>query len=275
MLSFITWTADPDLFHIGGLTVRWYGLLWASAVWVALLVVQKTFKHEKCPEIWGEKLFYYGAGGLVIGARLGHCLFYGSGDDFFYYYRNPFEILFIWEGGLASHGGAIGLLTAMYLFNRNVIKKGYLWMLDRLVLGVAIGGALIRFGNLMNHEVYGCQTDVPWAFRFILNIHSWQKGAEPFFSQPSHPTQIYEMLYCLITFAVIMYMYWKTKAAQRTGLIFGVFLVGIFFTRFLLEFIKETQVSFEEGMMLNMGQLLSIPFFLAGFYFIFRKIKKC
>jgi prolipoprotein diacylglyceryltransferase len=123
----------------------------------------------------------------------------------------------------------------------------------------------------MNHEIYGHATNVPWAFRFITNIHSWQNGADPVFSPPSHPTQIYEMLYCLIVFGILMYMYWKTKAAQKEGLLFGVFLVGIFLTRFLLEFIKENQVGFEEGMMLNMGQLLSIPFFLLGFYLIFRK----
>ena len=160
----------------------------------------------------------------------------------------------------------------MYLFNKNVTKKSYLWTLDRLVIGVAIGGALIRLGNLMNHEIYGYATDVPWAFRFITNIHSWQNGATPIFSPPSHPTQIYEMLYCLITFAVLIFMYRKTKAAQKEGLIFGVFLVGIFLTRFLLEFIKENQVEFENTITLKMGQLLSIPFFLTGFYLILRNI---
>ena len=272
MLSFITWTVDPEIFTIGGVTLRWYGLLWVCAIYAAWKIVTKTFKHEYegYPEEWDYKLFNYGAIGLIVGARLGHCLFYGANDDFFHYYRNPIELIYIWEGGLSSHGGAFGLLIAMYLYNKNVTKKGYLWILDRLVIGVAIGGALIRLGNLMNHEIYGHATDVPWAFRFILNIHSWQNGAAPIFSQPSHPTQIYEMLYCLITFAVLMYLYWKTKVAQKEGLIFGIFLVGIFLTRFFLEFIKENQVEFENTMTLKMGQLLSIPFFLLGFYLIFR-----
>ena len=136
-------------------------------------------------------------------------------------------------------------------------------MLDRLVIGVAIGGAFIRFGNLMNSEIYGGETSLPWGFIFV-------RAGE---IVPKHPTQIYEMIYCLITFLVCMWLYWKTKAAQKQGLIFGVFLVGIFFTRFLLEFIKENQAGFEEGMVFNMGQLLSIPFFLLGFYLIFRKTK--
>ncbi len=264
MLSFVTWTVDPDLFHVGSLTVRWYGLMWASAIFMALWVVKKTFEHEKCPEEWADKLFLYGTIGLIVGARLGHCLFYGAHDDFFYYYRHPIEILYVWEGGLASHGGAFGLLIAMYLYNKNVIKKGYLWILDRLVIGVAIGGAFIRFGNLMNSEIYGGETSLPWGFIFV------QAGE----TVPKHPTQIYEIIYCLITFTVCMWLYWKTKAAQKQGIIFGVFLIGIFFTRFLLEFIKENQVGFEDGMILNIGQLLSMPFFLLGFYLIFRKSTK-
>ena len=124
MLSYITWTVDPDLFHIGPLTVRWYGLMWACAIFTALIVVKKTFERERCPEEWGDKLFLYGTIGLILGARLGHCLFYGAHNDFFYYYRNPIEILYVWEGGLSSHGGAFGLLIAMYLYNKNVIKKG-------------------------------------------------------------------------------------------------------------------------------------------------------
>ena len=267
MLSYITWTVDPDIFHIGPLTVRWYGLLWVCAILGAFTVVTRIFKHERCPEEWSDKLLTYGTVGLILGARLGHCLFYGADHDFFHYYRNPLEILFIWEGGLSSHGGAFGLLTAMYLYNKNVIKKGYLWMLDRLVIGVAIGGAFIRFGNLMNSEIFGGPTALPWGFKFVRSAE-WQRY---YYDLPCHPTQIYEMIYCLITFAVCMWLYWKTKAAQREGLIFGVFLTGIFFTRFLLEFIKTDQVDFEKGMMLNMGQLLSIPFFLLGFYLIFRK----
>jgi len=268
MLNAIQWNVDPNIFEIGPFTVRWYGLMWATAIMMAWIIVRKTFRHEKGPEEWGEKLFYYGAIGLIVGARLGHCLFYGSDNDFFYYYRNPLEILYVWEGGLASHGGAIGLLIAMYLYNKNVTKKGYLWILDRLVIGVAIGGAFIRFGNLMNSEIFGGVTTLPWGFEFIRSAE-WRS-----IGLPCHPTQIYEMIYCLVTFALCMWLYWKKEAGKKRGLIFGVFLIGIFFTRFMLEFIKTNQVHFEEGMFLNMGQILSIPFFLAGFYLVFKSLKK-
>lgn len=259
----ITWNVSPELFSIGPLSIRWYGLLWALAILSAWMIVQKLFKNENCPENWSDKLFFYGTVGLIIGARLGHCLFYGANGDFFYYYKNPFEIIKIWEGGLASHGGAIGLLIAMYFYNKNVSKKGFLWILDRLVIGVAVGGALIRLGNLMNSEIYGGPTNLPWGFIFV-------RAGE---TEPMHPTQIYEMLYCLITFAIVWWMYWKKKSYQKRGLIFGVFLIGIFGTRFLLEFIKLDQESFEAGMLFNMGQLLSIPFIVWGIWLIVKGAK--
>ena len=263
-LNFITWDVSPEIFSLGPLTIRWYGLLWACAILSAWTVVKKTFKHENCPEEWGDKLFGYGTVGLIVGARLGHCLFYGADGDFFYYYRNPFELLKVWEGGLSSHGGAFGLLIAMYLYNKHITKRGYLWILDRLVIGVAIGGALIRFGNLMNSEIYGGETSMPWGFIFVRTGETL----------PCHPTQIYEMLYCLVTFAVCMWLYWKKEAWQKRGLIFGVFLIGIFFTRFLLEFIKNNQETFEADMLLNMGQLLSLPFVAWGIWLIFSALRK-
>ena len=266
MLSFITWTVDPDLLHIGSLTVRWYGLLWAVGFFVGYAVESRIFRKEKLPDESMEKLFIYMLVGTIIGARIGHCFFY----DWHYYSRHLFDLLFIWEGGLSSHGGAFGILIALWIFNKKVVKKSYLWVLDRVVIAIAVCGACIRLGNLMNHEIYGHPTDLPWAFRFITNIHHWQNGANPIFSLPSHPTQIYEIIYCLATFAILLYLYWKTKAAQKEGLLFGIFLICIFLTRFILEFIKENQVGFEEGMFLNMGQLLSIPFFLLGFYLVGR-----
>ena len=263
MFSYITWSVDPAIVEIFGREIRWYGLLWACAIFAAWEIVKKTFKNEKCPEEWGDKLFLYGAIGLIIGARLGHCLFYGVQNDFFHYYKNPFEILKIWEGGLSSHGGAFGLLVSMWLYNKNVTKKGYIWIFDRLVIGVAIGGALIRLGNLMNSEIYGCETALPWGFIFTRNYET----------VPKHPTQIYEIIYCLVTFAVCMWLYWKKEAYKKQGLIFGIFLIGIFLSRFLLEFIKNNQETFEENMLLNMGQLLSIPFIIAGIVLIYRALK--
>ncbi|NDV46636.1 prolipoprotein diacylglyceryl transferase [Paludibacter sp. 221] len=267
MLNYITWNVDPEIFSIGPLTVRWYGLLWAAAILVAWEIVKKIFKYEKHPEAWADKLFIYGTIGLIVGARLGHCLFY----DPVYYLLHPWEMLYIWEGGLASHGGAVGLLIAMYFYNKKVTHKGFVWMLDRLVIGVAVGGALIRLGNLMNSEIYGGPTTLPWGFRFVRDL-MWHMPIElgGAGELPCHPTQIYEMLYCLITFAIIWWMYWKKKSYKRPGLIFGVFLIGIFGTRFLLEFIKFNQVDFEATMFLNMGQWLSVPFIIWGIYLIIR-----
>ena len=276
MLNYITWTVDPELFSIGSLTVRWYGLLWAIGIWLALVIVQKIFKHEKHPEAWVDKLFIYTVLGTIIGARLGHCFFYEwkelaepvtfLGITFKYgnyYLSHPWELLYIWRGGLASHGGAIGILIAMYYYNKNVSKKGYIWIFDRLVIGVALAGASIRLGNLMNSEIYGTATTLPWGFIFVRDGQS----------EPMHPTQIYEMIYCLVTFAVTYWLYYKKEAYKKTGFIFGVFLLGIFGTRFLLEFIKLNQEAFESGMILNMGQILSVPFIIWGIWLIMNRNK--
>lgn len=272
LLNYITWNVDPELFAIGKLSVRWYGALWATGIFLALIIVSRLYKHEKLPEAWIDKQFVYMVVGVIVGARLGHCLFYEwhlleqpvrfLGITFNYgnpYLSKPWELLYIWRGGLASHGGAIGLMVAMYFSNKNITRKGFIWGFDRLVIGVAVAGACIRLGNLMNSEIYGGVTDLPWGFIFVRNGETL----------PKHPTQIYEMLYCLVTFAVIWWMYWKKSAYRRTGLIFGVFLIGIFLSRFLLEFIKENQEAFENSMTLNMGQWLSLPFVVWGFYLIF------
>ena len=276
MLNYITWNVDPELFSIGPLTVRWYGLLWAVGIWLALIIVQRIFKHEKHPESWVDKLFIYTVLGTIVGARLGHCFFYEwkelaepvtfLGISFKYgnhYLTHPWELLYIWRGGLASHGGAIGILIAMYYYNKNVSKKGYIWIFDRLVIGVALAGAAIRLGNLMNSEIYGTATTLPWGFIFVRDGQT----------EPMHPTQIYEMIYCLVTFAVTYWLYYKKEAYKKTGLIFGVFLLGIFGTRFLLEFIKLNQEAFESGMILNMGQILSVPFIIWGIWLIMNSNK--
>ena len=276
MLDFITWNVDPVLVHLGPLAIRWYGLLWAAGIWFALLIVQRLFKHEKLPEALLDQLFLYTVVGAILGARLGHCFFYEwqllkepvtiLGITFEYgnhYLSHPWELLYIWRGGLASHGGAIGILIAMYFFNRNVSKKGFVWIFDRLVIGVAICGASIRLGNLMNSEIYGSATSLPWGFIFVRSGET----------QPMHPTHIYEMIYCLITFAIVWWLYWKKEAYKKNGLIFGVFLIGIFGSRFALEFIKNNQEVFESNLSLNMGQILSLPFIIWGIWLIFRSLK--
>lgn len=261
ILDYITWAVEPELFKLGPLSVRWYGLLWAVGIWLALMIVQKLYKNENLPENWLDKLFVYAVLGTIIGARVGHCLFY----DPEYYLANPIEILYIWHGGLASHGGAFGIMAAMYLYNKNVTKKGYIWTFDRLVIGVAIAGASIRLGNLMNSEIYGDVTTMPWGFIFVNDPHG--DGL------PHHPTQIYEILYCLVAFALTWWLYWKKQAYKRTGLIFGTFLIIVFLTRFLLEFIKLNQEEFEASMILNMGQILSLPFIIWGIWLVYRSLK--
>ena len=269
MLDFITWTADPAIFSIFSREIRWYGLFFAIGFLIGYQIEDKIFKHDKAPEGWVDKIFIYTIIATVIGARLGHCLFYGWD----YYSQHPIEILKIWEGGLASHGGAIGIIIAILIYSKKVTHKNPLWAFDRLVIPTALVGALIRMGNLMNHEIYGHPTHLPWGFRFIENITAWRQGMEPIFSAPSHPTQIYEALCYFIIFLLLMYMYWKKNAGQRQGLIFGVFLVGVFFSRFCIEFLKNNQEEFEENMILNMGQLLSIPFVIFGIYLIIRSLK--
>lgn len=277
LLNYISWNVDPEIFSIGPLHVRWYGLMWALGIWLALVVVQKLFKNEKLSEKWLDSLFIYTVVGTIVGARLGHCFFYEwkplaepvsiLGITFSYgnyYITHPWELLYVWRGGLASHGGAIGILIAMYLYNKNISKKGFIWILDRLVIGAALTGAAIRFGNLMNSEIYGSATTLPWGFIFSRDGQT----------EPMHPTQIYEMLYCLITFAVTWWLYWKKQAYKKNGLIFGVFLIGIFGSRFALEFIKLNQEAFESGMFLNMGQILSIPFIVWGIWLIIRSTKQ-
>ena len=264
MLSFITWTVDPTLFSIFGREIRWYSLMFALGFWIGYKIVERMFKKDHVPTNWLDSLFLYVFAGTVIGARLGHCLFYDPG----YYLSNPIEIIKVWEGGLASHGGAIGIIIAVLIYSKKVTHRNPLWTFDRLVVPVALVGALIRIGNLMNHEIYGLPTNLPWGFRFIENLHQWKIGAEPIFSAPSHPTQIYEASCYLLTFILLMYMYWKKRAYEKQGLIFGTFLIGIFGTRIIMEVLKNNQEAFEDNLFLNMGQILSIPFVVLGIFLI-------
>ncbi|MDR3250939.1 MAG: prolipoprotein diacylglyceryl transferase [Tannerella sp.] len=266
----ITWTADPAIFTIGPREFRWYALMFLIGFYVGYKIAERMWKREKLNPAWIDPLLYYTVAGTVIGARLGHCLFYDPG----HYLAHPIDILYIWQGGLASHGGVLGIIVAIYFYSKRVSRKSMLWTFDKLVTPTGLVAALIRFGNLINHEVYGKQTDLPWGFRFIDNLHAWQKGAAPVFTQPCHPTQIYEALCYLLTFALCMWLYFKKDAWKKEGFIFGIFLICIFTARFFIEFWKENQEAFEEGMILNMGQLLSIPFITAGIYFVWRALRK-
>ncbi len=271
LIDAITWTADPAIFSIFGREVRWYGLFFAVGFLAGYAIEERIYKHDNAPAGWCDKAFIYTIIATIIGARLGHCLFYG----WEYYSAHPLDILKIWEGGLASHGGTIGILIALYIFSRRVTHRDMLWAVDRLAIPTALVGALIRMGNLMNHEIYGHATSLPWGFRFIENVSVWHTyGAQPIFTEPSHPTQIYEALCYLAVFGLLMYMYWKRRAGDRPGLILGVFFVGVFLSRFFIEFVKNDQEAFEADMLLNMGQWLSIPFVIAGVWLIIRALQR-
>ena len=273
MLNAITWTVNPNLID-GAVTVRWYGLMFAIGFYVGYEIVSRIFKHEGAPERWLGSLFIYVVVATIVGARLGHVFFY----DWAYYKDHLGDIVKIWEGGLASHGGTAGIMVAVWLYSRYVTHKGMLWTFDRLVVPVGLVAALIRLGNLTNHEIYGAVTSLPWGFCFVQNLHQWMAGADPVFTQPCHPTQLYEALCYLATFGLCMWLYWKRNAQERPGLIFGVFMLGIFVPRFFIEYIKNVQESWEIAMRqtwgIDQGQLLSIPFIILGIWLIVRALRR-
>lgn len=255
MLS-IVWDFNPVLVSIGGFEIRYYSLMWAAALLVGGWIFSYFCKKEGRPQSLSDSAFLYIALGTMIGARVGHCLFYEPE----YYLLKPWAIITeIRNGGLASHGAAIGIITAIWLCSRKN-RVPVMWMTDRLGVIAPISGALIRFGNLFNSEIIGHQTDVPWGFKFMRLYRGLPAEQVP----ACHPTQLYEALCYIATFLVLWWMYHKTDAPRRRGLMFGVALIGIFLTRFFIEFVKINQVAFEEGMSLNMGQWLSLPFVALG-----------
>lgn len=258
LLTQITWNVDPEIFRIGNFAIRWYGLLFASGFFFGYLVLLRIFNKEGISVELLDKLTMYVALGTIIGARLGHCLFYEPS----YYLSNPFEILKIWRGGLASHGAAIGIPLAAYYYSKSV-KRPFLWILDRIVIVVALAGFFIRIGNLMNSEIYGIETNLPWGFIFVRAGETVAK----------HPTQIYEALSYLAIFGLLHTLYWHKSVKLKEGYLFSIFLILLFTVRFLIEFIKEVQVEFETGMTLNMGQWLSVPFIIGGLILFFWSYK--
>lgn len=262
----IDWSFDPVAFNLLGLEVRWYGLMWALMILVSAKLFDYFCKREGLPQNISESIFLYGTLATILGSRVGHCIFYEPE----YYLVRPWEIITgIRNGGMASHGAAIGLLVGLWLFSRKN-KMPWLWSLDRIMIAVGIGGAIIRFGNLFNSEIFGHPTEMPWGFRF-LDSHLWQSVAAP---MACHPTQLYEALCYLVTFVVLFVMYLRYDMGRRhPGVLFGVGLLGIFLTRFFIEFLKFEQVEFEKGMVLDMGQWLSIPFVILGVWSIVHGLK--
>lgn len=271
MLLAINWSVDSEIIE-GWSTPNLYGLLFVGGLVIGYFVVKQVFKKENISNEILDKLVMYMVLATIIGARLGHVLFYGPyfGPDG--YFSNPLYILKVWEGGLASHGAAIALLISLYLFAKNVIKKPYLWVLDRLSAAIAIGCTCIRLGNLVNHEMVGDITTVPWGFRFLYHDYSVYNGTWE--SIPvRHPAQLYEAICYFIAFLVLLFLFWKRNAWQKPGFIFGTFLISIFISRFFIEFIKLGQTDRDTEMLINTGQMLSIPFIVAGILLIYRSYK--
>lgn len=258
MLSTVIWNADPVFFSLGSLSVRWYGLAFALGFLIGYSIVSRMFRHEGAPERWLGILLAYVIVATIVGARLGHVFFY----EWDYYSAHPADILKIWEGGLASHGGTVAMIIALFIFSWCVTKKPASWVFDKIVVAIALVGGLIRLGNLMNSEIYGGPTDLPWGFIFVRNGETI----------PAHPTQIYEALCYFILFGVLMWMYWKKNVQERPWLITGIFFLGIFVPRFLIEYVKNVQVSSEYAMIqeygMNLGQMLSVPFILIGIFLV-------
>ncbi len=268
ILQQIIWDVNPTLVDFGPLEVRWYGLLYAIGFFVAITVIDKIFKHEGAPEGWTDKVFFIMIAATIIGSRLGHVFFY----DWEYYSQHPGEILMVWKGGLASHGGAAGLLIAAWLMSKYMIKQSFFWLADRVFVGSSFVAILIRIGNLMNSEIYGTPTDLPWGFVFV-------RGSEQYFDEMGnllacHPTQLYESIAYAIVFTTLMIVYWKFEGGKYNGLLAGIGFTGIFVARQIIEVIKNDQSAFEAEMTFNMGQWLSVPFVLFGIFLIVRALKK-
>lgn len=302
LLAYVPWNVSPIIAEVGPLLLRWYGVLFALGFVIGSFVLPHIYKTEGVRPYWVDVITFYMVAGTVLGARLGHVFFY----DWDQYKDHPWEILKIWHGGLASHGATIGILLAVYIFSRRN-KFDYLWTLDRIVIVVAIGGACIRLGNLMNSEIVGKPTNVPWAFVFPRDTEHLQAPTSPLppgamlvqrsrqptgeehleilpagttplpgmeMAVPRHPTQIYESLFCVFLL-ILLYSLWnKYREKTPRGLLFGLFVVLLFTFRILVEYLKENQVTNETGIIaqyhLNIGQLLSIPFILIGLWVLLR-----
>ena len=263
----INWNPDPELFNLfGSFPIRYYGLLWGIGIVLSCIIVQRQYRDRKISEDKFTPLFFYCVIGITLGARLGHCIFY----DWSYYQNHLIEMIlpirqfpgegWKWIGykGLASHGGTLGLIIALWLYCRKT-KMPYMDVLDMIAVATPICACCIRLANLMNSEIIGKPTDMPWAFVF-----------EQVDMLPRHPAQLYEAIAYFIFFLGMIYLYKKSDHGQKLhrGFFFGLCLTEIFVFRFFVEFLKENQVDFENTMTLNMGQWLSVPFVIIGIYFM-------
>lgn len=271
-LNYILWNPDVEAFHLFGFSVRWYSLCWLIGLVLAYFIVQRLYKQQKIKDELFDPLFLYCFFGILLGARLGHCLFYQP-EYYLTSWQHFIEMIvpihflpaggwkFVGYEGLASHGGTIGLIVALYLYYRRTRLN--LWqVLDNIAIATPITACFIRLGNLMNSEIIGKVTDVPWAFIF-----------ERVDKMPRHPGQLYEAIAYFVFFFVGVWLYRKHPQRVGTGFFFGLCLTLIFTFRFFIEYTKDIQVDFESGMPLNMGQILSLPFIAIGIYCMRRKGK--
>ena len=282
-LLYFIWNADPVMFSIGEHGVRWYGLLLAVGFLLGYIVLGRIMKKEGFEQKQTDKFAIYIILGCVIGLRLGHCLFYDPG----HYLTNPIEIFKVWEGGLASHGGAIGILLAIWLFSRRA-KMPYFSALDKVVVVVPLAGAFVRVGNFINSEIIGLPTTLPWGVKFVRNwdvlneAYIASDGACPNlgadclmdFIVPRHPTQLYEAMFYLAMFFVFFWIYGKFARNWKNGTFLGWFLIVLFGFRFLIEYTKTEQAEFVWNSPITMGQLLSIPFVIFGIVLVVRQYWK-
>ena len=281
LLNFIVWDPDLEAFHLGPITVRWYGLMWIIGLALAYFVVKRLYKEQKIKDEYFDPLFIYCFLGILIGARLGHCLFYQP-QDYLTSLKGFVEMLlpihFLPDGGwkltgyagLASHGGTLGLMIALWLYVRKT--KLSIWtVLDNIAIATGTTACFIRLGNLMNSEIIGKITDVPWAFIF-----------EKVDAMPRHPGQLYEAIAYALLFFIMWAIYKRSSQHPSpnthhpqvgTGWYFGFCLTYIFTFRFIIEYTKEIQEAFEASLPLDMGQILSIPFIIIGVYCMIRAKK--
>lgn len=252
----IVWDIDPVIYKLGPITLKYYGILFALGFFVGYPLMQSFYRYEGKDPMQVDTLAMYMIISTILGARLGHVFFYQPEiiQD------NPLRLFATWEGGLSSHGAAIGIFSALWLYSRTYKDQPYLWLTDKLVITVALAGVFIRIGNVFNSEIYGHVTDKPWGFIFV-------RAGEVL---PRHPTGIYEALCYLVSFGILLGLYRRMRQNTPEGLLLGLFFILIFTARFFIEFLKEVQVDFEKGMALNMGQLLSIPLILIGIWLVAR-----
>lgn len=279
MIGAINWDMSSELID-GWKTPNLYGLLFVSGLIMGYFLVKKMFKKEGIGEKELDKLVLYIVAGTIIGARLGHVFFYGPYWDVIDvegvvlergYFSHPGDIIKIWEGGLASHGAAVMLLIMLFIYSKKVVHKPFLWILDIISAPIAIAAMFIRLGNLVNHEIVGDPTNVPWAFSFS-RYYDETRGI--YDSTPRHPTQLYEAICYLIAFGILMFMYWKKDLWNKPGVVFGAFLIFIFGSRFFIEFLKLGQTARDFNLPINTGQILSLPLVLVGVFLVWKGLTK-